>query len=76
VGAPVSRAVVPPIASPCISRCRIDPASDLCVGCGRTLDEIARWSTGTETWRATVMAELAGRLAVLSPAIGDTSEVA
>ncbi|HET8830586.1 MAG TPA: DUF1289 domain-containing protein, partial [Casimicrobiaceae bacterium] len=34
-----------PIASPCISVCRIDDATALCVGCLRTLDEIAAWGT-------------------------------
>ena len=32
------------VPSPCIQVCRIDPASGLCSGCLRTLDEIARWS--------------------------------
>lgn len=32
------------VASPCISICRIDPTTDLCEGCWRTLDEIASWS--------------------------------
>jgi predicted Fe-S protein YdhL (DUF1289 family) len=31
-------------ASPCIDVCRLD-GNDRCIGCGRTLDEIARWST-------------------------------
>lgn len=29
--------------SPCIGVCRIDPASGLCTGCARTLQEIADW---------------------------------
>jgi predicted Fe-S protein YdhL (DUF1289 family) len=29
--------------SPCISICRIDPATGWCLGCKRTLDEIADW---------------------------------
>lgn len=29
--------------SPCIGVCRIDPASSLCQGCARTLQEIADW---------------------------------
>ncbi|MBX3589715.1 MAG: DUF1289 domain-containing protein [Burkholderiaceae bacterium] len=34
-----------PVPSPCVSVCRIDPASGLCVGCLRTLDEIAAWGS-------------------------------
>ncbi len=76
MGAPVSRAATLPIPSPCVALCRIDPASDLCVGCGRTLDEIARWSTGTEMWRAGVIAGLGERLAAVSRETGAESEVA
>jgi uncharacterized protein len=32
------------VASPCVGLCRIDPASQWCEGCFRTLDEIAAWS--------------------------------
>ncbi len=32
------------VASPCISVCRMDDATGLCIGCLRTLDEIAVWS--------------------------------
>ena len=30
-------------ASPCISVCEISPKWDVCIGCYRTLDEIAVW---------------------------------
>ncbi|MGE5171278.1 MAG: DUF1289 domain-containing protein [Rudaea sp.] len=33
------------VASPCISVCRIDDTSGLCIGCLRTIDEIAAWAT-------------------------------
>lgn len=29
--------------SPCRKVCRIDPATDLCVGCKRTMEEIEAW---------------------------------
>jgi len=29
--------------SPCINVCRIDPNTNLCVGCKRTIEEIANW---------------------------------
>ena len=31
------------VASPCVSICCLDD-DDVCIGCGRTLDEIRRWS--------------------------------
>lgn len=30
--------------SPCVSFCRMDDETGLCLGCLRTLDEICRWS--------------------------------
>ncbi|MBL8265391.1 DUF1289 domain-containing protein [Steroidobacter sp.] len=36
-----------PPASPCIKVCVLD-AQQVCVGCGRTLDEIGQWSRLTE----------------------------
>lgn len=56
-----------PIASPCTKVCTIDPASGLCRGCGRSLDEIARWMSLPEGERARIMAELPRRLAVSGP---------
>jgi len=51
------------IASPCTKVCTIDPRSQLCRGCGRTLYEIARWMSLGEGERARIMAELPARLA-------------
>lgn len=55
------------IDTPCIDICRIDPASRLCLGCARTLDEIAAWGGMSAEARRRVMAELPGRLARLNP---------
>ena len=52
---------MPPIASPCTKVCTIDPRSQLCRGCGRTLDEIARWMSLGEDERQRIMAELPAR---------------
>ncbi|MFN3147800.1 MAG: DUF1289 domain-containing protein [Paracoccaceae bacterium] len=49
------------IASPCVKVCVVHPESRLCVGCHRTMDEIAGWSRMTPEERARVMAELPGR---------------
>jgi predicted Fe-S protein YdhL (DUF1289 family) len=51
------------IQTPCIKVCTMDPASGLCSGCGRTLDEIARWGTLSDGERDAIMRDLAGRLA-------------
>jgi uncharacterized protein len=39
----------------------MDPQSELCRGCLRTLDEIARWGAMSETEREAVMRELPSR---------------
>jgi len=51
------------IVSPCTKVCTIDPRSGLCLGCGRTLDEIARWGSFGDAERSRIMAELPQRLA-------------
>lgn len=48
--------------SPCVKICVIDPASKLCEGCGRTLQEIAQWARLSEAERQAVMARLSERL--------------
>jgi predicted Fe-S protein YdhL (DUF1289 family) len=56
------------IESPCNKICTVDPTSGLCVGCGRSLTEIANWIRYSESERRRVMAELPTRLAALRPA--------
>lgn len=49
------------IDSPCVKVCVIHPATGLCLGCSRTLDEIAGWSRLTPERRRSIMAELPAR---------------
>ena len=37
-----------PVASPCINLCRIDPETQLCEGCFRTLEEIVAWGSAND----------------------------
>ena len=50
-----------PVASPCISVCRMDEASGWCEGCLRTLDEIAVWSMLEDDDKRAVMLDLMRR---------------
>jgi uncharacterized protein len=53
----------PPVPSPCISVCRIDESSGLCVGCLRTLDEIGVWSALDDEAKRGVWSAIAARRA-------------
>jgi uncharacterized protein len=48
--------------SPCVQICVIDPVARLCVGCGRTLDEISRWAWMSPVERRAIMDALPARL--------------
>ena len=48
-------------ASPCIDVCRMDAASGWCIGCLRTIDEIAAWAQLDEAARRAVHEALALR---------------
>ncbi len=60
----------PPIATPCVKVCYVDGKSGLCLGCYRTLPEIARWSRLTDAEREAVMAELPDRKIKAEPFTG------
>ena len=56
--------------SPCISVCRMDPAAGsaadraaggLCVGCGRTLDEIIEWGKASDARKRAILRAVAAR---------------
>ena len=53
--------------SPCNGVCRMDPDAKLCVGCGRTLGEIAEWGSMNDAERARIRGLLSERMARLRP---------
>ncbi len=55
------------IESPCIKLCVVDPASRLCLGCHRTIDEIGAWSRLAPEDRRAVMALLPERARQAAP---------
>ena len=55
------------VPSPCISVCRMDASGELCVGCLRTLDEIAAWGRMGEGEKRDVWALLAKRIGETGP---------
>jgi predicted Fe-S protein YdhL (DUF1289 family) len=55
--------------TPCIAVCLMDSKTSLCLGCGRTLPEIARWGRMESAERLSIMSTLRQRMldAGLSP---------
>jgi predicted Fe-S protein YdhL (DUF1289 family) len=52
----------PVIESPCNRVCTLDPDTDLCLGCGRSLAEITAWTRMSDAERAQVIADCGRRL--------------
>jgi predicted Fe-S protein YdhL (DUF1289 family) len=48
--------------SPCVKICTYDPARGVCLGCGRTLEEISAWSSMTQSERRVATAKAQERL--------------
>jgi predicted Fe-S protein YdhL (DUF1289 family) len=48
--------------TPCVNICLLDDALGLCVGCGRTIEEISRWATMSDQQRRAIMAVLPARI--------------
>ncbi|HEX5418421.1 MAG TPA: DUF1289 domain-containing protein [Gammaproteobacteria bacterium] len=45
----------PAVASPCVRNCCLDD-DDICIGCGRALPEIIRWSSAQDEERREILA--------------------
>lgn len=57
-----------PVSSPCIKVCAVSGQTGLCIGCGRTLAEIAAWGGLSDAERQAIMAELPARQAAAEKA--------
>jgi predicted Fe-S protein YdhL (DUF1289 family) len=49
------------IETPCVKICTVDARQGVCLGCGRTIDEIARWAGMSSAERSHIMNELPER---------------
>jgi predicted Fe-S protein YdhL (DUF1289 family) len=67
-GAP--RSVAGTVPSPCVSICQMDAASGWCLGCARTIDEIAAWGMLDDDAKRAVWAQLPSRHAELQRRAG------
>ena len=50
-----------PVPSPCINVCKMSPATGLCEGCLRTIDEIVAWGRADDDYKRAVWAEIRRR---------------
>ena len=57
------------VGSPCVNLCRIDAPTGLCVGCYRTLREIAAWIDLSADERRAIVEYTAARRALHATAI-------
>lgn len=55
------------VPSPCVSMCRMDDSTGWCVGCQRTIDEIAAWSLFDDEEKRQVWCLIEERRARLRP---------
>ncbi|MET0545377.1 MAG: DUF1289 domain-containing protein [Caulobacterales bacterium] len=53
--------------SPCNKICTIDVGSGLCIGCFRTIEEVATWSRLSDQTRTDIMRELPSREERIAP---------
>jgi predicted Fe-S protein YdhL (DUF1289 family) len=58
------------VESPCINICLLDEETGLCLGCARSLKEIAAWAAMTDAERRAVMRDLPARKARMEQAKG------
>ena len=56
-----------PIATPCVKVCIVDGESGLCLGCYRTLPEVAAWTRFSDAERAAIIAGLGDRRGRIRP---------
>jgi predicted Fe-S protein YdhL (DUF1289 family) len=50
-----------PLASPCVRNCCLDEAN-ICMGCGRALEEIVQWGTASDAQKTAILARSRERL--------------
>jgi len=55
------------IETPCVKICTLDARQGICLGCGRTIDEIARWGSMSAAERGRIMNELPERHMIQGP---------
>jgi hypothetical protein len=58
------------VETPCVNICLLDQETGTCIGCGRTIAEIAQWAAMSAAERRAIMAALPTRMNQLEQAKG------
>jgi predicted Fe-S protein YdhL (DUF1289 family) len=61
IASAMSTAPIDPLASPCVRNCCLDD-DNVCMGCGRALQEIVQWGTAGDADKAAILARSRDRL--------------
>lgn len=61
-----ARAFKENVPSPCVSVCRMNAATGLCLGCWRSIDEIRAWSTSDDDTRRQMWTRIEQRAQALA----------
>jgi uncharacterized protein len=64
------------IPSPCVQICTVDPERATCIGCYRTLDEIAGWPDFTPAQKLAVWERIAQRRRIWDYGAADLRDLA
>ncbi len=56
-----------PVVTPCVKVCIVDGESGLCLGCYRTLREVAQWASLSQGDRDQIMTSLPARRSRIRP---------
>jgi predicted Fe-S protein YdhL (DUF1289 family) len=56
--------------TPCLNICVLDQRTGTCLGCGRTIGEIAQWAAMSDAERRAIMTVLPARMERLEQAKG------
>ena len=54
------------VTSPCVDKCRLDIAGEVCVSCGRSLQEIAGWLSATADEKRAIVERADQRLQAMN----------
>ncbi|MBX9739009.1 MAG: DUF1289 domain-containing protein [Beijerinckiaceae bacterium] len=62
------------ISSPCVQICTLDAAGVACLGCGRSIDEISRWTILTSAEKLEILARIFEQRSASLPTLSEGTD--